>query len=185
VLLTIAVLLLAAVVTVLAYFLGAEEEAIPRAGGLGFGTLLLVGGGAYLVIYTIRMRQLDVPGDELGDSEVVWAKSSGSMAHFRSGKPWMFWDSVGGRLFLTNDVLEFRANPAEPWAYKITIPLADIRRAAPCSILGFINGALRVERMDGSYEIFTFGAAFDVSREWAKAIMEFRNDLLETDDSAC
>jgi len=177
-------LLVAVVVTLLGYYGGSKEEAFPRAFALGFLTLLVGGGGTYLVVYFARMRQLDIRADELGADEVVWAKTSGSVAHYRSGATWKFWETVGGRLFLTNQVLEFRANPVEPWTYTIAIPLDQIRLAAPYNIFGFINGGLRIERLDGTFELFTFGAAFDLSQEWAHAIKKFRADLREAEDEA-
>ena len=171
-------------VAVVGYFLGAEEIAALRAATLGLMTLLIVGGGTYLVVYARRMRQLDLPADDMGANEVLWAKTSGSMVHYRSGNPWKFWETVGGRLFLTSDVLEFRANPAEIRPYRIVIPLREIRRARACALFGIIRGGLRIERTDGTFELFTFGAAFDVSRAWADAIEEFRDDLVELEESA-
>jgi hypothetical protein len=171
------VLTVTAIATVVAYFAGAEEVAVMRALAIGLLTLLVVGGGTYLVIYTIRMKQLEIPAEEMGDEEVVWAKTTHTV-HYKSGNTFKFWEAVGGKLFLTNEVLEFRANPAEWWVYRIKIPLLDIRRASPCKI-GLFPGGLRVEREDGTFELFTFGSAFDVSREWADAIMEFGDDIAE------
>jgi hypothetical protein len=165
--------------TAIGYFAGAEDEAITRAFAIGFMTLLVSGGVSYLVYYARAMKQANITDEELDESEVVWAKTAQSMVHYKSGTPLKFWEAVGGRLFLTNQVLEFRTFPAELFSYRLVIPLEEIRRARPCRILGFISGALRVERYDGSFELFTFGAAFDVSREWADAIMDFRDDLEE------
>jgi hypothetical protein len=176
--LTFGVLLLSAIAAAVAYVLGPEEEAALCAIAIGCFTLLVVGGGTYLVIYAIRMKQLDIPADELADNEVVWARTSHAV-HYRTGNTWKFWETVGGRLFLTSAALEFRANSAEWWVYRIKMPLEEIRRAEPCAIGFLIPGGLRVERRDGSYELFAFGAAFDVSREWANAILAFRDDLEE------
>lgn len=171
------VLTIAAIASVVAYFAGAEREAVERALAIGLLTLLVVGGGMYLVIYAIRMKQLDIPAAELGENEVVWAKTTHTV-HYKTGNPYKFWEAVGGKLFLTNKVLEFRAGPAEWWVYRIKIPLQQIHDARPSKI-GFVSGGLRIERDDGTFELFTFGATFDVSREWADAIMDFRDDLAE------
>jgi hypothetical protein len=178
------VLLTVGAATVIAYFAGSEEEAIPRAFAIGFLTLIVGGGVSYLAYYFWAVKTLDISAEELDDKEVVWAKTAQSMVHYKSGNPLRFWEAVGGRLFLTNQVLEFRSFPAELYSYRLIIPLCDIRRAKPYSVLGFIAGGLRVERRDGSYELFTFGAAFDQSREWADAIMDFRDDLAESADDS-
>lgn len=175
-------LFLTIAVSAIAFIAGAEEEAILRAIVLGSLTLLVSGGGTYLYLYARQQRELDLPSGELGDDEVVWAKSTGSVVHFRSGKPWKFWETVGGRLFLTNEVLEFRANPLEVRPYRILIALREVRWAKPVALFGIVKGALRIERMDGTHELFTFGAAFDVSREWASAIENFRDDLPYEDE---
>src|SRR5262249_39802410 len=173
-----AILGLAAVLSVVGYFVGElNGEPIAAAFGFGFMTLLVVGGGAYLVHYARSMSKAELLDHELGDKEVVWAKTAQSMVHYRGGTPLKFWEVVGGRLFLTNQVLEFRSFPAEYFVYRLVIPLAEIVDAQPCRLLGIIPGALRVEREDGSIELFAFGAAFDVSVEWAREILDFRDDL--------
>ena len=144
---------------------------------IGFLTLLVGGGVAYLIFYFHEAKHLTIAEEEFEDEEVLWAKTCQSMVHYKSGNPLKFWEAVGGRLFLTNQVLEFRTFPAELFAYRIVIPLGEIRRARPCSLFGVIPGALRIERLDGSFELFNFGAAFDMSREWADAIIAFRDDL--------
>lgn len=182
-LLTAFVLCVTALVGVGAYWLGDEEEAVPRTLALSFLTLVVVGGITLLVVYvrgvTSSLQNLDITPDELAANEVLWAKTSGSMVHFKSGTALKFWEGVGGKLFLTSHVLEFQAHAGQPWVYRIIIPLSEIRRARPVRILGLFPGALRVEREDGSFELFNFGAPFDRSREWAEAIMEFRDDLEE------
>jgi hypothetical protein len=178
-----AVLLVVGIATVIAYFAGSEEVAIPRAFAIGLLTLVVGGGASYLAYYVRSIKNLDLPAQELEDEEVVWAKTALSMVHYKSGNPLKFWEAVGGRLFLTNQVIEFRSFPAELYVYRVTIPLDDIRRARPCTVLGFITGGLRIERLDGTFELFTFGAAFDLSREWADAIMDFRDDLADTESA--
>jgi hypothetical protein len=175
------VLLASAGMAAVGYF--AASEPISAAFSLGFITLLLLGGTSYLVHYFVSMREVDIRDDELDEMEVVWAKTQQGIGHYRSGNPYKFWDTVGGKLFLTSHVLEFRANPAEPFAYRLIIRLEEIRYAEPHRLVGVIPGALRIEREDGSFEIFTFGAAFDVSQEWADAILDFRDDLDEGHDS--
>jgi hypothetical protein len=174
-----AILALTAGMSVLGYFVGENTgEPIPAAIGLGLLTLF-VGGGAYLVHYTRSMNKTTLPKQELEEGEVVWAKTHQSMVHFRTGSALKFWEAVGGRLFLTNQVLEFRSFPAEFFVYRLTIPLEQIVHAESYRLFGLIPGALRVWRRDGSFELFTFGAAFDMSAEWADAILDFRDDLRE------
>lgn len=177
------VLLVTAAAAVIAFFAGSEKEAVPRAFAIGFLTLVVVGGMTYLIYYAVAMKRLDLPKEELDHEEVVWAKTAKSMVHYKSGNPLKFWEAVGGRLFLTNQALEFRTFPAELYTYQIVVPLREIRRASPCNVLGIIRGALRIERRDGTFELFNFGAAFDMSREWAEAIMDFRDDLQEMEAS--
>jgi hypothetical protein len=169
------VLVATAITSSIAYFVGDPKEAGWRAVSIGILTMGVLGTGSYLAVYVIRQKQIEISADELGEKEVVWAKTA-HMVHFKSGNPYKFWEAVGGRLFLTNKVLEFRANPAEWWVYRIKIPLEAIRRATPCTI-GLAAGGLRVERRDGTCELFTFGAASNVSREWAEAIATFRDHL--------
>jgi hypothetical protein len=175
-LLTLLNVAFALLVGVVAYFVGAEEEAVLRAFTLGFVTLFLGGASTYLFIYFKRMRELELPNEELGDEEVVWAKTT-HIVHYRTGNIHKFWETVGGKLFLTNHAVEFRANSAEFWVYRIVIPLREVHQAMPCNI-GVFPAGLRIERKDGTFELFTFGAMYDVSREWADAIMAFRADLL-------
>ncbi len=166
-------LLLTATVAVAAYFVGSEQEAIPRSLACGLLAFGVGGGGGYFVIYAAGARRLDLPTAELDDGEVVWAKTPLGVGHYKNGI------STGGKLFLTNLVLEFRANPGQGRAYRVMIPLRDIRRARPFRVLGFIPGGLRVERHSGTIEKFHFGPFADLSREWADAIMDFREDLEE------
>jgi hypothetical protein len=182
--LIVEMVLIVAVVAAIAGYFVVEEAPFLGASAFGGMTVLVVGGAIYLIHYARCLRQLDLPAEELGDREVLWAKTQQSMVHYLSGNPYKFWEAVGGKLFLTNEFLEFRASPAEYWVYRVMIPLSEVRDARPCTILGFIKGALRVERTDGSFELFTFGAAFDVSREWAHAILDFRDDRCETSDSS-
>lgn len=179
-----ALLLAVAAVAVGAYFVGSPEEAVIRAVALGSLTFVVVGGLMALVFHARSVKSLDLPSEELDGGEVVWAKTSGSMVHYRSGNPLKFWEAVGGKLFLTNRVLEFCSHAGQPWSYRLTIPLEQVREACPCRVLGLFPGGLRVERVDGTSELFTFGAAFDVSGAWADAILDFRDDLVEEEGPA-
>jgi hypothetical protein len=180
-----AIFLLTGIMSVVGYFVGEyDEQPIAMAFLFGFMTILPAGGITYLVYYQRSMNKLDLHGDELDDKEVVWAKTAQSMVHYKSGNQFKFWETVGGKLFLTDQVLEFRANPAEFFVYRLIIPLKQVARATPVRLFGIIPGALRIERHDGSFELFTFGAAFDLSVEWANAIMDFRDDLGEREGKA-
>jgi hypothetical protein len=95
------------------------------------------------------------------------------MVHHKSGKPSRFWERVGGKLFLTSEALEFRTHPMDWYAYRIRIPVREIECATPCKI-GSLSRGLRVERKDGSFELFAFGAIFDRSSEWVDAIIRVR-----------
>lgn len=148
---------------------GPAEMAIRGVGGGLCG--LLASGCLYLYLYSKDLAALQIPDEELNESEVVLLKSAGSMVHYKSGRPLRFWESVGGRIFLTNEVVEFRAHQGQPWVYRLTIPLGDIADATPCKILGVIPGGLRIERGDGSFELFALGYGKDNNSErWASAI---------------
>lgn len=151
---------------------GNPAEMIVR--GIGGGVCgLLASACFYLLLVSKALANLRIPDAELNESEVVLLKSVGSMIHFKWGRPLRFWEGVGGRLFLTNEVLEFRAHRGQPWVYRLTIPLGEIVRVTPCKILSMFPGGLRVERRDGGFELFTFGAlrCDNNSVSWASAIM--------------
>ncbi len=134
---------------------------------------LLACGILHLLLVQRHLAGLSIPTEDLNESEVQLLKSAGSMVHFRSGRPLRFWEAVGGKIFLTNEVLEFQAHRGQPWVYRLTIPLSAIERAAPLKVLRLFRGGLRVERKDGSFELFTFGAfrKDNNSEGWASAIM--------------
>ncbi|HTU16779.1 MAG TPA: hypothetical protein VMG10_01850 [Gemmataceae bacterium] len=151
---------------------GAPAEMVLRAiagGACG----LMASGCLYLLLVLKDLAALQIPTSELNEHELVLLKSAGSMIHYKSGRPLRFWEGVGGRLFLTNEVLEFRAHRGQAWVYRLTIPLGEIAAAAPTKILGILPGGLRVERKDGSFELFTFGALRkdNDSESWATAIL--------------
>src|SRR4051812_11880766 len=95
-------------------------------GGLGFWEALLVrtalggflgfiiAGLLYLVFVGKSLHSLQIEEDEADFAEVVLRESRGSVAHFRLGQPWRFWGSVGGKLFLTNSRLIFKAHKGQP-----------------------------------------------------------------------
>jgi hypothetical protein len=139
--------------------------------GIGGGVCGLVASAMlYLYLISKDLAALQIPDDELNDGEFVLLASPRCMVHYRSGEPLRFWDGIGGKLFLTNEVLEFRAHRGQHAVYRKTIPLGQIDGATPCRILGFIPGGLRVGRVDGGFELFTFGAHGN-SPNWAAAIM--------------
>jgi hypothetical protein len=89
------------------------EERILRGlcgGMLGF----MLSGGFYLFLITKDLQKLEIPDEELNESEFALVKNAGSMVHYKSGRPLRFWEAVGGKLFLTNQVLEFRAHRGQP-----------------------------------------------------------------------
>jgi hypothetical protein len=153
----------------------------PAANGLetilrivGGGILgLVVSGCFYLFLYSKEIANLDIPAKELDESESVLLKNVGSLVHYKSGRPLWFWEAVEGKVFLTNQVLEFRAHRGQPFVYCLTIPLNEIAQALPCRILGLFAGGLRIERFDGTVELFTFGV-FGDNAGWASAIMAAR-----------
>jgi hypothetical protein len=150
---------------------GAAEMMVRAIAGGVFG--LLVAGCLYLFLVAKDLRNLDIPREELHEAEVVLRETPGSMVHYRSGSPLRFWEATGGRLFLTSQAVEFRAHRGQPWVYRLTIPLGEIAHAAPCRILRLFPGGLRIERADGSFELFSFGR-FDRNRDWAEEIMDAR-----------
>ena len=153
--------------------------AIRAVGGAVCG--LMMSGLLYLYLVWNDLAGLQIPDSELRENEVVLLMSSGSMVHYKSGLPLRFWDAIGGRLFLTKHVLEIRAHRGQHALYQMTIPLSEIVEASPCRILGVFPGGLRVERIDGSVELFTFDVHGD-SPSWADAIVAAKQ-LLEDDGS--
>jgi hypothetical protein len=137
---------------------------------LGSEIGLVVAGYCYLPFWMLNLRRLKIPEEELADGEVVISWTP--IGHFQSGRLLRSWVTVGGNLFLTNRVLEFRAHKGNFWVYTILIPLADIGRVIPCRLLRVFPGGLRIERFDGSSELFTLGVQAD-NASWARAIMSW------------
>jgi hypothetical protein len=147
-----------------------EKVVLGIAGGISGA--LLASLCFYLRLHVKDMAALQIPDEELNESEVVLLKSTGRMIHFKSGRPHRFWEGVGGRLFLTNEVLEFRAHRGQFWVYRLTIPLGEIARVTSSRVRGVVCGALRVERMDGSFELFALGSLRSSdNKRWASAIV--------------
>jgi hypothetical protein len=159
----LATIAIAGIATAAGYFIGDPKDAAIRAAAIGLLTTLVVGGGLYLTFYTLAMRSLEAVATNYRKSQRA--------VHYKSGNPRRFWEAVGGQLYLSSDTLEFRSNSMEWWVYQIAIPLHDISRAAACKI-GNAPGGLRIERKDGSVELFTFGAALNCSEEWVAMIHE-------------
>jgi hypothetical protein len=118
---------------------GNADAMILRAvGGACVG--LLISGCLYLVLVSKDLASLHIPFEELNESEIVLLKSAGSMVHYRTGRPLRFWEGIGGRLFLTNQTIEFRAHRGQPWVYRLTIPLADVAQASTYKGSGVVSG---------------------------------------------
>lgn len=149
----------------------ASDTLLRALGGALFG--FWVSSCVYLFDLRKEFGRLDIPAEELNQSEIILLKSVRGMVHFRSGRPLRFWEGVGGKLFLTNQVLEFRAHRGQPWVYRVTISLSDIAGVRPCKILGCFPGGLRVDLVDGRFELFTFGI-YGTSPAWAATIRAVR-----------
>src|SRR5262249_26305603 len=136
---------------------------------------LLAAGVLYLYLWHKDLAALRIPDEDLAENEVVLFSSPGSMVHYKSARPTRFWEGNCGRLFLTNKALEFRTQGGQYYRYPLTVPLHEITQAAPCRILWIFPGGLRVNRADGSHELFTFGVRGN-SPAWAAAIMAVRDE---------
>lgn len=71
-------------------------------------------------------------------------------------------EGVGGWLFLTPEFLFFKSHQFNFQNHELTIPLEQIKSAAPCKLLNFTTG-LKVEKMNGTLETF----AVNRNKEWA------------------
>jgi hypothetical protein len=121
----------------------------------------------------VRFKRSNLAG-ELDHGEHLWASA---YANYQTAWPWV---RIIGRLFLTDQVLEFRASPGQGSVEILVMPLRTIRGARAICVF-MVSNDLRVERCDGSFEVFHFSAFSNSAREWAQAIMEFRDDLEEAD----
>jgi hypothetical protein len=157
---------------------GNVESMILRFVGGGLAGLM-ISSCFYLLLVSKDLALAEIPKEELNDSEAVLLKNAGSMVHYKTGRPLRFWEGVGGTLFLTNQALTFRAHKGQPWSYWVTIPIDEIANVKPCKILKIFSGGLRVDRRDGTFELFTFGAMGN-SRGWATAILAVRDMSPET-----
>jgi hypothetical protein len=152
--------------------LGSVDEGLSNAASICGISLFLLGCAGFMIWWVpnwIRFRR-SILLRELEKGEQIWGS-----AHVNYQIGWT-WAGIVGRLFLTNQVLEFRASPGQGSVEILKMPLGTIRRARALWVfIGFSD--LRVDRNDGSFFVFHFGPFANTARDWAQAIMKFRDDL--------
>jgi hypothetical protein len=137
-----------------------ELAVISCCGGLAVG--FLAAGTCYLVAHARQARSVRLSEAELRLGEVVLLESGGSMVHYRTGRPHLPWEAVGGRLVLTNQRLVFLCFRGQPTRSALSIPLGEIQAVRPCPVqtaIGPVPGGLRVAAAGGE-QLFGFGAVF-------------------------
>src|SRR5262249_28360136 len=103
-----------------------------------------------LVQLSGEVRSLTLPAAIALPSEAVVMEVMG--VHYRTGRPWRFWEAVGGKIIVTNLRLVFIAHRGQPWRYTLLIPLEEVATAEPCRILRAFTGGLRVVTVGGKTE---------------------------------
>jgi len=83
---------------------------------------------------------------QLAEGEVIIKE--GPANHFKN------WESVGGKLYLTNTRLFFKSHAFNIQTHAASYPLIDIVSARPVNTLGIIPNGMAIKLRDGSEERF-------------------------------
>ena len=119
-----------------------------------------------------RIRSQKLTDEDLGIAELVLKETPFGFVHHRTGRPWRFWDAVGGKMYLTSSRLLFRAHAGQFWRYELVIPLSEVAEVQPCRVMHAPRG-LTVVRTDGTRELFACGLLEDLD-EWVSALQVVR-----------
>jgi hypothetical protein len=120
----------------------------------------------------LSMRSLRPTEGYLGRTELILKETPWGFVHHRTGRPWRFWEAVGGKLFLTSSRLIFRAHAGQFWRYELAIPLSEVADVKPCYTAHVPKG-LTVVRTDGTKELFACDPWENVD-EWVSALTVLR-----------
>ena len=93
--------------------------------------------------------------------------SDESIVHAGPANHFMGMEAVGGKLFLTNHRLRFRAHALNVQRHDTSYPLGDIVSVTPTRTLGLVPNGIRIELADGRREKFVVSAR----SEWLDALM--------------
>jgi hypothetical protein len=152
-----------------------EQVAVASVAGVVLG--LMVAGVCYLVAHGRNMKTVRLSEAELHLGEAVLLQTARSLVRYRTGRPHLPLDAVGGRLVLTNQRVVFLGFRGQPGTALVSLPLNEVTAVEPCMLrtaIGEVPGGLRVVR-EGGEELFGFGAVFaDDALRWADAITDAR-----------
>jgi hypothetical protein len=134
---------------------------------LGGVAAFFAAGLVYLPWLMMDIAGLSLPESDLlpGERPVpggVWVAN-----HRHRGWPQRLQGMTGGKLFLTDRRLVYRAHGGQPWNYELSIPLEEIEEARG---VGGLLGQLQVERADGSEERFNLGPVANVEARAAEIL---------------
>jgi hypothetical protein len=99
--------------------------------------------GAVILLAAILPRKIKSTSST--DGSLVY---SGEANHFLNG------ESVGGKLFLTNDQLHFKSHKFNIQNHEMQLDIHDIKEVRFYNMLGFIRNMLEVETTNGVTEKF-------------------------------
>jgi hypothetical protein len=172
-------------VALVGFLLAGADPPFSAAGGVvaTVGPGATVAGGVHLAQLMHEMRNLTLAAEDLLAGEEVMLESEGSMVHYRRGRQGGIFDSVGGRLVLTNRRLVFLAHRGQPYHYRLSLPLGEIAHLEVWPDAGIRQGELLVEMKDGQRQLFTFGFVRAVEPEiWAGSIADYREQAYLSQD---
>lgn len=75
-------------------------------------------------------------------------------------------EGVGGWLFITPELLFFKSHNVNIQSHELSIPISIIKSVIPCKLLTFSKTGLRIEKTDGTLEMFVVNNP----NEWASRI---------------
>jgi hypothetical protein len=99
--------------------------------------------GAVILLAAILPRKIKLTSST--DGSLVY---SGGANHFLNG------ESVGGKLFLTNNQLHFKSHKFNIQNHEMQLDIHDIKEVRFYNMLGFIRNMLEVETTNGVTEKF-------------------------------
>jgi hypothetical protein len=133
---------------------------------------LIVAGVCYLLQFAGEARTKHLTHEEMLPFERVILENNG--CHFKTGRPFKFWEAVQGRLVLTTHRFVFLTYRGQPWNYKLSLPIGQIARIDSCKLYGLIVGGLSVITALGKEELFTFGTIHEdlEGERWAAGFQQ-------------
>lgn len=129
----------------------------------------MVAGFCYLFQVTNDIRALRLANEDMLPSEEIIMECH--CCHYRTGRPFKSWESVGGVLVLSSHRLAFLAHRGQLWHYQLFLPVEQISKAETCPLFGSIPGCMRVTSVGGKHELFNFGMTHEVEAERCAAVI--------------